>query len=74
MPEKPSWKRTWPVVLGQWVLRFATGRKKTGGEAETQGEEGYEVEDTSATATEVEEVSNKEGVGKRRRVKVKGRR
>ncbi len=79
MPEKPSWKRTWPVALGRWVLRFATGREKIGNEAETQGEEGNEVEDTSATATEVEEASSrsggggKGGVGKRRRV-VKGRR
>lgn len=79
VPEKPSWKRTWPVVLGRWMLRFAAGRDKTGGEAKAQGEEGYEVEDTSATATEVEEASSrsggsgKAGVGKRRRV-VKGRR
>lgn len=61
------------------MLRFATGRKRTDGEAETQGEEGYEVEDTSATATEVEEVGGGSkggvGVGKRRRVvKGKGRR
>lgn len=61
------------------MLRFATGREKSGGEGEIQGEEGHEVEDTSATATEVEEGSNrsggggKGGVGKRRRV-VKGRR
>jgi len=71
VPEKPSWKRTWPIVLGQWVLRFATGRGKAGSEAETQGEKGYEVEDTSATATEVDEASSGlgKGVGKRRRMK-----
>ena len=79
VPEKPSWKRTWPIVLSRWVLRLATRREKTDGEAKTQGEEGYEAEDTSATATEVEEASSKSvgggkgGVGKRRRV-VKGRR
>jgi len=61
-------------VLSRWVLRLATGGGKAGGEADEQG---YEVEDTSATATEVDEASSgtggKGGVGKRRRVK-KGRR
>jgi len=61
-------------VLGRWVLQFATGHGKAGSDAETQGEQGYEVEDTSATATEVDEASsgpgvNAKGVGKRRRMK-----
>jgi hypothetical protein len=55
------------------MVRFATERKKAGGEAETQEDEGNGVEDTSATATEVEEVNSSKGgaggVGKRRRVK-----
>jgi len=76
VPEKPSWKRTWPVVLGGWVLRFVSGGEKASSEAETQGGEGYkgyEVEDTNATATEVDEansgVGKAGGAGKRRRVK-----
>lgn len=76
VPEKPSWRRTWPVVLSGWVLRFATtGREKADRETETQGEQGYEIEDTSATATEVDEATSsggkagKAGVGKRRRMK-----
>jgi hypothetical protein len=76
VPEKPSWKRTWPVVLSQWLLRITTRDDKTRGEAETEGEQGYEVEDTSATTTEVDEAragggggGGKGGVGKRRRVK-----
>lgn len=55
------------------MLRFATVGKKAGNEADTQGGQGYEVEDTSATATEVDEASNGigvgKGVGKRRRMK-----
>jgi len=70
VPEKPSWKRTWPVVMSRWVLRLVIGGEKAGREAKAREDQGYAVEDTSATATEVDDASSaKGGVSKRRRVK-----
>ena len=43
-PIKPSWSRTWPVVLALWAASLVTGKKEEIMEEETSEAEGYKVE------------------------------
>lgn len=46
-PIKPSWRRTWPVVLAVWAMGLVMGKKEEmaemGGEEDEEVADGYEV-------------------------------